>query len=111
MDTLNSYRQIIESALTEIAKIPRRDKDVIYKTVFDHQNDSYLIICQGWEKNRRIHHCLVNIEIMNGKIWIQEDNIEYGVALDLEEAGIPKSDIVLGFQHPSVRPYTEYAAA
>jgi hypothetical protein len=47
----------------------------------------------------------------NGKIWIQEDGIEYGIAKDLEDAGIPKSEIVLGFQPPDVRPFTEYAVA
>lgn len=41
----------------------------------------------------------------------QEDWTERGVAADLEEAGIPKSEIVLGFQPPEVRPFTEYAAA
>jgi hypothetical protein len=33
------------------------------------------------------------------------------VAGDLEAAGVPKTDIVLGFQPPQVRPHTEYAAA
>ncbi|MFN0112370.1 MAG: element excision factor XisI family protein, partial [Blastocatellia bacterium] len=33
------------------------------------------------------------------------------IATDLEEAGVPKEDIVLGFQPPKVRPYTEYAVA
>jgi hypothetical protein len=55
--------------------------------------------------------CVVHIEIIDGKVWIQEDGIEHGIATDLERAGIPKSDIVLGFQPPEVRPYTEYAAA
>ena len=30
---------------------------------------------------------------------------------ELEEAGVPKHDIVLGFRHPDVRPLTEYAVA
>ncbi len=42
---------------------------------------------------------------------VQEDWIEHGIAAELEEAGVPKSAIVLGFQPPYVRPYTEYAAA
>jgi len=53
----------------------------------------------------------VHVEIIGGKIWIQADWTERGVAADIEEAGIPKSDIVLGFQPPHIRPYTEYAVA
>jgi hypothetical protein len=53
----------------------------------------------------------VHIEVIDGKIWIQEDGIEHGIVTDLERAGIPKNDIVLGFQPPDVRPLTEYAAA
>jgi hypothetical protein len=51
------------------------------------------------------------IEIINGKIVIQEDWTEHGLARDLEEAGVPKSDIVLGFQPPEVRPGAGYAIA
>ena len=67
----------------------------------------------GWSEKprRRVHGCLIHIDILDGKVWIQRDGTEDGVALDLEEAGIPKSDIVLGFQEPEVRHLTEYAAA
>ena len=39
------------------------------------------------------------------------DNTDAVVAHDLERAGVPKTDIVLGFQPPDVRPLTEYAVA
>jgi hypothetical protein len=42
-------------------------------------------------------------------IWIQCDDTQEGIANDLLEAGIPKEDIVLGFRHPKVRPYTGFA--
>jgi hypothetical protein len=45
------------------------------------------------------------------EIRLQADYDDLRIAERLEVAGIPKSDIVLGFQLPSVRPYTEYAAA
>ena len=52
-----------------------------------------------------------HLEIINGKIWIQKDQTEEGIATYLEEAGIPKDAIVLGFHSLDVRPFTEYAAA
>jgi len=111
MDKLNQYRDIIEKALTAIVSIPSLSTNIKDRTVFDRKADNYLIMREGWERGYHEHHCVVHIEIINGKVWIQKDGIEYGIATDLGRAGIPKSDIVLGFQPPEVRPYTEYAAA
>lgn len=111
MDTLNRYRDLIESILTRLASYPRRLDECEYRTLFDRKSDSYLLLRLGWEKNRRIHHAIIHLEIINHKIWIQENNTDLLIADELEEAGVPKTDIVLGFQHPSYRQYTEYAAA
>ena len=48
---------------------------------------------------------------MRGKVWIERDNTEDGVAPELVQAGIPKSQIVLAFRSPEVRKHTEYAVA
>jgi hypothetical protein len=53
----------------------------------------------------------MHLDIIDGRIWIQCDNTDFVVAHDLERAGVPKKDIVLGFQPPEVRPLTEYAVA
>ena len=111
MVTLNKYRNIIEKVLKEVVAIPLQSTSVRDRTVFDRSTDNYLIVREGWEKAQHIDYCVVHIEILNGKIWIQEDGTEWGIALDLEREGIPKSDIVLGFQPPEVRPYTDYAVA
>ncbi len=60
---------------------------------------------------RRRPGCLLHLYIVNGKIWIQRDGTEDGVALELEEAGVPREDIVLAWHPPHLRPYTDYAAA
>jgi hypothetical protein len=111
MDTLNEYRDIIERVLAEYTKIKYAWGDVQCRPIFDRLHDSYALITLGWNNRRRTHYCLVHIEIISGKVWIQEDGIEHGIATDLERAGIPKSDIALGFQPPDIRPLTEYAAA
>ncbi|MEQ8757304.1 MAG: element excision factor XisI family protein [Coleofasciculus sp. G1-WW12-02] len=49
------------------------------------------------------------MDIIGNKVWIQRDGTEDGIALDLENAGIPKDHIVLGFKPPEVRPMTGYA--
>jgi hypothetical protein len=42
---------------------------------------------------------------------VEEDLTEDGVTNDLLLTGIPKHDIVLGFQHPRERALTEFAVA
>jgi hypothetical protein len=56
-----------------------------------------------------VHGCLVHINIINNKIWIQRDGTEYGIANELVNAGIPKNQIVLAFQPTDIRQYTEFA--
>ncbi|MFS0516830.1 element excision factor XisI family protein [Nostoc sp. UIC 10607] len=46
---------------------------------------------------------------MDGKIWIQLDGTEEGVATELVRAGILKARIVLGFQSEELRKDSEFA--
>ena len=65
----------------------------------------------GWNDDKYLHATPININLIDGKIWIQYDDTEEGVATDLLAAGIPKEDIVLGFRHPTStarRKYTDY---
>jgi hypothetical protein len=110
MDTLDTYRQIIERVLTEYAQIPYAYGDIQSQTIFDRAGDHYLLMNVGWDK-RRIHGCLVHIDIIDGKCWIQRDGTEDGIATELETAGIPKEHIVLAFRSPEIRKYTGYAVA
>jgi len=100
-----------EHLLTQHVGELKQYADLRDKTVFDRQTDSYLLAPEGWDNGRRVHAVITHLEIIDGKIWVQEDWIEHGITAELEEAGVPKSDIVLGFQPHYVRPYTEYAAA
>lgn len=109
MDTLDSYRHIIKEVLIPYTQIPYSHGEIHCKTVFDYENDSYLLITLGWDDIKRIHGCLVHLDIINGKVWVQRDDTEYGVTTELVEAGIPKDKIVLGFHPANVRQYTGYA--
>ncbi len=110
MDKLDSYRQIIEKILSEYAKLSYAYGDVQRQTVFDRAGDHYLLVIEGWDDGR-VHGCIIHLDIINGKVWIQRDGTEDGVAGELEQAGIPKDHIVLGFKRPEIRKYTEYAVA
>ena len=112
MDKVERYRDIVRRVLSTIADIPYSNPAIAHEAVFDTMNDRFLVMSVGWkEPTHRLHFCLIHIDIIDAKIWIQRDGTEDGVAYDLEEAGIPKSDIVLAFHSESVRPHTGYAVA
>jgi hypothetical protein len=110
MDTLSEDRRLIETILTEHASIPYAHGRIDRLTVFDRERDHYLLVISGWD-DRRVHGCVVHVDLIDGKFWIQRDGTEDGIAGDLERAGVPKGRIVLGFREPKVRPYTGYAVA
>lgn len=77
--------------------------------VTDYENGHFLILDQGWDGFKRIHRSCVHVQVNDGKFLIHQDRTQDGIAVDLMNAGIAKSRIVLAFQHPSRRPYGEFA--
>lgn len=63
----------------------------------------------GWRNQRRIYGPVLHLDIMDNKIWIQQDGTEVGIANELVELGVPKQDIVLGFDPPIMRHLSEFA--
>ena len=110
MDPLDTWRDTIERILTAHTAVPHANAAAHTEAAFDRSRDRYLLIDNGWRGSERIHGVLVHIDIADGRIWIQYDGTEHGVAIELIEAGIPRGSIVLGFQPPEVRPYTSFAA-
>lgn len=109
MDTLENYRQMIEQILTEYTTIPYAYGEIQTEAIFDRAHDRYLLVNVGWDNGRRVHGSLIHIDIINGKLWIQRDGTEHGIAKEFAKAGIPKNHIVLGFRSMEIRQHTEYA--
>jgi XisI protein len=109
MDRLDSYREIIRAVLGSYVDITYANIDLKNRQIFDRETDRYIILSEGWQKQHHLHSCLIHVEIINNKVWIQLDNTEDGIAEELISAGIPKSDIVLGFHEPEIRQYTGFA--
>ena len=55
--------------------------------------------------------CHSDLNIIEGKLWVQRDGTEHGIANDLINAGVPKTQIVLGFRSPESRKHTGLAVA
>ena len=116
MDRVARFQRTILSIMQEYADARtdssvQADTQVAYRTVVDEKHQRYQLILVGWQKRERIYHVLFHVEIINNKIWIEEDNSEDSFAEMLVEKGIAKKDIVLGYFSTFHRQHTEYAAA
>ncbi|MGK7902145.1 MAG: XisI protein [Hormoscilla sp.] len=111
MDRLKQYGEMVYRVLEEYYQIPYSYGDLERRFVVSEDRSNYLLITLGWQNDKRVHGCLVHIEIINDKIWIHRDGIEDGIANELVAAGVPKQDIVLAFHPPEIRPYTEFAVS
>jgi hypothetical protein len=108
MDTLETYRQYIQKLLTEHANLIW-DKRIQGQTIFDTERDHYQLVYVGWRGAKRVYGVVLHLDIIDGKIWIQQDGTEVGIANKLVDLGVPKQDIVLGFDPPIMRQYTEFS--
>lgn len=111
MGTSEDWRAVIERVWTEQVRVPVSHGAITLHTVFDRPGDHYLVMAVGWDGAQRVHAPLLHADILDGKVWIQYDGTEAGIASELVAAGIPRSSIVLAFRPPSRRALGDYAAA
>jgi hypothetical protein len=111
MDKLNLYRQAIQAILTDYVKVPISNGGIESQTVFDTQQDHYQVMNVGWDGNRRVHGCVLHLDIKDGKVWVQQNMTEMPVAKELMALGVAREDIVLGFQAVYMREYTGFGVA
>jgi len=113
MDRVEHYRKSIKTLLKKYANSMSNnpEPEVAIELVFDTEKDRYLLLNVGWRGAKRVHHCLFHFDIRDGKIWLQENNTDIEVDQDLQEMGISQKEIVVGFHHPSVREYSDFARA
>lgn len=113
-DKISKYENIILDILNEYKTgyqeyVWGNIEDII---VIDKVNRHYQLIATGWRRQRHLHTLLMHFHIKpDAKIWIEVNNTEVEVGRELEEKGVSKSDIVLGFHPENVRALTQYAVA
>jgi hypothetical protein len=98
MDRINQYRQIVRDFLQDFAA-----DDPEAQLIFDGERDRYVVIHNGWRGEYRIYGCAMQLDIIEGKIWIQHNSTEIYIDRELIDRGIAPEDIILGFRSPSVR--------
>lgn len=111
MDKLASYRASVKQLLERYAAYSSNQAEIETEIISDNEHDHYQIVHVGWQKNRRVYGCALHIDIKQDKVWIQYNGTDRHIAEELVELGIPKNNIVLGFQPPERRAFTEYAVS
>jgi hypothetical protein len=109
MDRAERYRVIVRRLIEEYASYKPSHGQIETEAIVDPERDHYEVMHVDWDGVRRVHGCVVHIDIRGGKVWVQHDGTSRPVVDELLEAGIPREDIVLGFHPADVRPLTAFA--
>ena len=109
--TAINYQFIIQQLFNSYIEFLGETEELQLEPIFDREHDRYLLVEVGWQNGRRIYGTLLHIDIINDKLWIQQDGTEEGIANELVVLGIPKQKIVLGFKPIERRKITEYAVS
>ena len=113
MERVDFLRNKVSEVLGEYAtylqgsNLPKVD----YEILIDEKRNKFQLLALGWDKSSRIFNIIFHVDIINDKIWIQEDNTLDGLANLLLEKGLSKQDIVLAYYPDYHRKYTEFAVA
>ena len=113
MDKVAEYRAHIKRILTYYATIDAQQSSdgVEPLLAFDEERDQNLWLQVGWSQRHRVHGVTVHVRLCQGKIWIEQDWTEDGIATDLLRAGVPREDLVLAFNEPEAQTITDVAVA
>ncbi len=109
MDRTNQYRHIVKRIIDDYASVPPSNGDIESEVVVDDKQNHFEIMHIGLDGQRRVHGCVVHVDIKDGKVWVQHDGTSEPIAEELHAAGIPREDIVLGFHPREVRKHTAFA--
>ncbi len=113
MDHIMQYRTLIKKIFSQQAEFWNENstRKSQKELLLDERHDNYMIFNVGWTPDERVHDVFTYVRLRNNKFWIEEDWTEGGIAAKLLQAGIPNQDIVLAFNPPDMRQYTEFAVA
>jgi hypothetical protein len=98
VETLDRYRALIQQTLEGYVRMDAEPETSEMLAVCDRASDNYLLLDVGWDATGRVHYVIAHLRLKKGKVLIEKDGIEYGIAQDLQEAGIPAEDIVTAWR-------------
>lgn len=105
---MTEYKEIVKNLVLEIAKMIPSEDGIDNQSIIDTEGGHFLLFSVGWSDSHWIYSSFVHIDVReDSKVWLQHDGTDLKIAEELAQRGIPKSDIVLGFQPPHARKLIE----
>jgi hypothetical protein len=112
MDKVKKYGRILSQMLKNYYKRAQpQSPNVRAELIIDKKNHHYVLMYVGWERERFAYFAALHLDIIEGKIWIQQNNLEELIVDELEAKGVDKSEIVLAFLPPEMREFSGFAVA
>jgi hypothetical protein len=104
MDKVETYSRLIREILSRWARIVASQPTPGMETLlaFDDERGQYLWLQVGYERGRRVHAVTVHARLVDGKIRVEQDWTEDGIATALAHAGVPWEDMTFGFHEPAL---------
>jgi hypothetical protein len=106
MDKLEKYQTALTELLQSYVSFFAGSSAAVKPQMFiDRERNHFQLQKVGWDSQKQqfVFGVLFHFDIIGDKIWLQLNNTEFQVVDELIEMGVPKSDIVLGFQPPAFR--------
>ena len=109
MDKLAFHQGCLQQTLKRYSSTSRPEDDETTRVIKNLEHGHFALMSIGWKGNKRVFGTILHFDIRERKIWVQRDGTDVGVADELVELGVPKEDIVLGFQMPFKRKFSGFA--
>lgn len=104
MEKIKKYQKAILSVLEDFAAIKSPFMpEVENKVIADVRNHHYQLIRMGWHEDRHVYYTVFHFDIIEGKVWIQENRTDVRIREELIDAGIPNKDILSGLKSPRMK--------
>ncbi|NJL76344.1 MAG: XisI protein [Saprospiraceae bacterium] len=79
------------------------------QAIADLEKNHFLLASVGWARQKFYYAVSLHFDIIDDKVWIQQNNTEILVADELMDLGVEREDIVLGFLPAYARQHSGFA--
>lgn len=111
MDKIAVYQAHLKAIFEEYAQLRYANVTLQSQVIMDTERHHYQLVQFGWQGKERMYSVMFHADLIDGKIWIQEDRSEMGLPTLLMERGVPASDIVLAYFTEGFRQWTDFAVS
>jgi hypothetical protein len=107
MDKIKEFESIIIKIIERYSNV-KTTETTQFQAIFDKEKNHYLLYAVGWEGKKRTHGCIMHIDIIRDKIWIQHNGTDVRIGEEMVRQGVDRKDIILAFHSPTIWEFTDF---